>query len=343
MNASQLWFTKPCTVEIRQQQLPALDPDEVLVRTLYSAISAGTEMLVYQGQIPSGMALDAGLANLQHQQSYPLQYGYASVGQIEQTGNRIASTWMGKKVFAFQPHASHFISTPSQLVVLPDQIEPLAAVFLANMETAVNLVLDGNPRLGEKVVVLGQGIVGLLVTAVLAQFPLRQLHALDRISERRDRAITLGAHATCDPGSATELATLKQNLEQEAVGGGADLIYELTGAPAAINLAIELCGYAARIIGGSWYGTRTAELQLGGNFHRNRIQLISSQVSTIAPELTGRWDKARRFETAWQMIRKIRPESLISHRIPFSSAAEAYQLLYRTPDQALQIVFEYQD
>ncbi len=300
-------------------------------------------MLVFQGQIPSGMVLDAGLATLKHQLSFPLQYGYAAVGQVEQAGNRIDSSWIGKHVFAFQPHASHFISTPAQLVVLPDQIEPLAAVFLANTETAVNLVLDGNPRLGEKVVVLGQGIVGLLVTAVLAQFPLKQLYALDRISERRACAITLGAKIACDPGSETELAALKLNLNREAIGGGADLVYELTGAPAAINLAIELCGYSGRIVVGSWYGTRTAELQLGGSFHRNRIQLISSQVSTIAPELTGRWDKFRRFETAWQMIQKIRPESLISHRIPFSSAAEAYQLLLRTPEQSLQIIFEYQD
>ena len=341
MNARQLWFTKRCTVEIRQQKLPALKPDEVLVRTLYSAISAGTEMLVYQGKLPSGMALDAGLDMLKHQQTWPLQYGYAAVGQIEQTGDQLQSDWIGKQVFAFQPHASHFISTPAQLIMLPDKTDPLAAVFLANMETAINLVQDGKPQIGEKVAVLGQGIVGLLATSVLAQFPLRQLYALDRISERRTRAITLGASMTCDPGSENELAALKQNLQREPVGGGADLVYELSGAPEALNLAIDLCGYAGRIVAGSWYGTRTAELQLGGSFHRNRIQLISSQVSTIAPELTGRWDKARRFYTAWDMIRKIGPESLISHRISFNSAAEAYQLLQNSPDQALQVVFEY--
>jgi 2-desacetyl-2-hydroxyethyl bacteriochlorophyllide A dehydrogenase len=343
LNAKQLWFTKPCAVEIRQQPLRVLKPDEVLVRTLYSAISAGTEMLVYQGQVPSGMLLDAGIDTLKLEQSFPLQYGYAAVGQIEQSGTQVDSSWIGKRVFAFQPHASHFICTPTQLIVIPDQIDPLSAVFLANTETAVTLVLDGHPRLGEKVVVLGQGIVGLLVAAVLAQFPLEQLSVVDKISERRASARTLGANIAYNPESEIDMATLKRDLHVGPDGSGADLVYELTGSPDAINLAIDLCGYSGRVVIGSWYGTRTAQLQLGGKFHRNRVKIMSSQVSTIAPELTGRWDKARRFETAWQMIEKIRPELLISHRIPFNSAAEAYQLLHRTPDQALQIVLEYQE
>jgi NADPH:quinone reductase-like Zn-dependent oxidoreductase len=143
LNTWQLWFTSPYTVEIRQQQLPALKPDEVLVRTLYSAISAGTEMLVYQGQLPAGMQLDSGLASLkQAQVVYPLQYGYAAAGQVEQAGNRVDPAWLGRQVFAFQPHASHFITTAEQLLAIPGSIDPLAAVFLANTETAVNLVLD---------------------------------------------------------------------------------------------------------------------------------------------------------------------------------------------------------
>jgi 2-desacetyl-2-hydroxyethyl bacteriochlorophyllide A dehydrogenase len=342
VNSRQLWFTQPGTVEIRQQTLPTLKPDEVLVRTLYSGISAGTEMLVYHGQIPSGMALDTGLETLKHHQAcFPLQYGYAAVGRIEQLGQQVDPSWSGKVVFAFQPHASHFISTPAQLIMVPEKTDPLAAVFLANTETAVSLVLDGNPQLGEKVVVLGQGIVGLLLTAILAKFPLAGLYALDRFGGRRTRASNLGADMTCDPESTSDLASLKKKLARESVGNGADLVYELSGVPEAINLAIELCGYSGRIVAGSWYGTRTAGLQLGGSFHRNRIRFSSSQVSTIAPELTGRWDKARRFDTAWQMIDQIRPESLVSHRIPFDSAAKAYQLLEKTPEQALQVVFEY--
>ncbi len=346
MKASQLWFTKPQQIDIREQQLPPLKPGQILVKSHCSAISAGTEMLVYRGLLPADIALDATLESLQHQQTYPLQYGYACVGRVEQIGADVADYWQGKRVFAFQPHASHFIAAPEQVIVLPDGIEPEAAVFLANMETAVNLVLDGNPALGERVIVLGQGIVGLLLSSVLAQFPLAQLYALDGIAERRSRALHLGVKQVFDPASKAQIAALKQDLQlpvqlSETSGAGADLIYEVSGIPDALNLSIDLCSYSGRIVIGSWYGNKPANIQLGGAAHRNRIKFISSQVSTIAPELTGRWDKARRFQTAWEMIRRLRPQELISHRIPLEQAGSIYGLLDQSPEKVLQATITY--
>ncbi|MEX2352898.1 MAG: zinc-binding alcohol dehydrogenase [Gammaproteobacteria bacterium] len=344
MSARQLWFTKPYNVEIQEHSLPLLQANEVLVRSKYSAISAGTEMLVYRGQIPADMPLDTSLAALQDRQAeYPLQYGYAVTGHIEQVGKNVDPAWAGKPVFAFQPHASHFITTLAQVIPLPEDIDPLAAVFLANMETAVNLVQDGHPLLGERVVVLGQGIVGLLVSTLLAEFPLDGLYALDRINERRLRANKAGVTNEYNPDSATEMHKLQKELSTGQSGKGADLIYELTGTPETLNLAIELCGYAGRIVIGSWYGTKPANLLLGNNFHRNRIQMISSQVSTIAPELSGRWDTSRRFDLAWKMIRKLHPEQLISHHIPFDCAADAYHLLDQSPEEVLQTVLTYEN
>ncbi|MGZ4958220.1 MAG: zinc-dependent alcohol dehydrogenase [Methylomonas sp.] len=346
MKAQQLWFTSPHNVEIREQKIPLLAPEQLLVRSICSAVSAGSEMLVYRGQIPSDIPLDATLDSLQHHQTYPLQYGYACVGLIEQIGHGVDPAWLDKRVFAFQPHASHFIATPEQLIALPDDIEPEAAVFLANMETAVNLVLDGGPALGERVAVLGQGIVGLLLTSLLAQFPLTDLHALDGITGRRASALNLGADQVCDPTSAQEIATLKQALRlpvqlQSAPGAGADLIYEVSGVPDALNLAIELCGFSGRIVLGSWYGNKASRVNLGGASHRNRIQFVSSQVSTIAPALTGRWDKSRRFKTAWDMIRRIQPRQLISHRLPLQQAGSLYEMLDKTPEIVLQAIFIY--
>jgi len=341
LKTRQLWFTRPGEVEVRQIVLPELRAKEVLVRTLYSAISAGTEMLVYRGQLPAELSLDSTLSMHSQKPEYPMQYGYAAVGQIEQVGSELETTWIGKKVFAFQPHASHFICTLDELNVVPDLTEPLDAVFLANTETAVSLVLDSKPLLGEKVVILGQGIVGLLVTSILSRFPLGELYVLDRIQQRRNLANQFGVTSTGSPDSSTDVDELKSRLGKQEITNGADLIYELTGSPVALNLAIELCGYSGRIVVGSWYGTKTAELQLGGSFHRNRIQIISSQVSTIAPELRGRWDKPRRFTTAWRMIEKIRPQTMVSHIIPFASAADAYQLLNNTPDKTMQVVFDY--
>lgn len=346
MKARQLWFTRPQQVEIREQQLPPPAAGQIRVKTHCSGISAGTEMLVYRGQLPSDIALDATLASLQQPQTYPLQYGYACVGRVEQTGSEVAAFWQDKLVFSFQPHASHFIATPEQVIALPDGIEPEAAVFLANMETAVNFVLDGSPALGERVVVLGQGIVGLLLSNVLAQFPLAQLLALDGIAERRAKALRLGVNQAYDPASEMQITDLKQALQLPVQllatpGAGADLIYEVSGIPAALNLAIDLCSFSGRIVIGSWYGSKSADIQLGGAAHRNRIKFISSQVSTIAPELTGRWDKQRRFQTAWEMIRRLRPQELISHCVPLEQAGSIYGLLDQAPEKVLQAIFIY--
>lgn len=344
MRSRQLWFTKPYNVEIQRHELPSLKPNDILVRTRYSAISAGTEMLVYRGQVPAEMSLDISLEALQGQQAeYPLQYGYAATGYIEQVGKNVDPDWSGKPVFAFQPHASHFITTLTQVIPLPEDIDPLAAVFLANMETAVNLVQDGHPLLGERVVIQGQGIVGLLVSMLLAEFPLDRLYALDRIDERRSRAEKARVTNTYNPDSTSDLQELQTILSRGQPGNGADLIYELTGAPEALNLAIQLCGYAGRIVIGSWYGTKSATLVLGNDFHRNRIQIISSQVSTIAPALSGRWNKTRRYDMAWEMIRRLHPEQLISHHTPFDSVADAYQILDQSPEDVMQTILVYEN
>jgi 2-desacetyl-2-hydroxyethyl bacteriochlorophyllide A dehydrogenase len=344
--ADQLWFSAPYQVEVRRQVLPAPGAGQLRVKTLYSAISAGSELLVYRGQLPADIGLDATLAALQFAPVYPLPYGYACVGRVEQLGEGVAGTWQDKVVFSFQPHASHFLATPEQLIPVPDDVPAEAAVFLANTETAVNLVHDGMPLVGERVVVLGQGIVGLLLTGVLAQLPLAQLQVADTIARRREFALELGADAAFDPAAETQVAAVKQALRLPVDLGtpahsGADLLFELSGQPEALNLAIALCGYGGRIIIGSWYGNKSAPIALGGAAHRHRIQFLTSQVSTIAPALSGRWDKARRFELAWQTIRRLQPQQWISHRVALHQAGELYQRLDRAPATVLQAVFAY--
>jgi 2-desacetyl-2-hydroxyethyl bacteriochlorophyllide A dehydrogenase len=338
--AQQLWFTHAYNVELRAQALLPLKPGEVLIQTELSAVSAGTELLVYRGQIPAHMALDANLESLQQHPTYPLQYGYASVGRVVQITAEVDASWLGKRVFAFQPHASHFIATPANLISVPDDISAKAAVFLANMETAVNLVQDGKPGIGEQVVVLGQGIVGLLLSSVLAQYPLSKLTAIEGIAKRRQCALELGVAQAINPAAATEINQFKQQLVA-AKATGADLIYEVSGTPEALNLAIELSGFTSRIVIGSWYGNKSAAIAFGGDAHRNQLKMITSQVSNIAPELTGRWDKARRFELTWELIRKLKPEQLISHSVALTYAADLYRDLDQNPGEILQVVFTY--
>ena len=320
-------FTGERQINIESSPIPEPAPEEVLVQTKLSAISAGTEMLVYRNQFPQDLPLDATIEGLGQAFAYPLTYGYTAVGEIIACGKNVNESYLHQHVFAFHPHCSHFTTTPESVMQVPHDMNAEDALFLANMETAVNLIQDGQPILGEKVLVLGQGIVGLLVTALLATFPLEELTTVDALESRRRSATEAGGHQSVAPEALTDTDF--------------DLVFELSGNPPALNTAIDRVGYGGRVVVGSWYGQKQASLNLGGRFHRNRVQIISSQVSTIAPELTARWDKARRFHVAWDMIRQMNPSRWISHRFAVESAAQAYQLLDTQPETALQVVFTY--
>lgn len=336
MKRDSLFFLSPGEVEIRQEEMPTLMDGQVLVKSIFSAISPGTEMLVYRGQFPDSIAVDETLSELQGEMHYPLKYGYAMVGEIIEDATGDQSQYQGRKVFAFHPHESHFATEIVNLHLLPEGVSLEDAVFLANMETAVNLVMDGAPVLGERVAVLGQGIVGLLTTAILAEFPLEKLVTYDYYALRRQASLTLEIDGSFDPDNPEDISHARKLLEDDA-----DLVYELSGSPTALNEAIAVAGYGSRVVIGSWYGQKQATLDLGGRFHRSRMRLISSQVSTIAPALSGRWDKKRRFETAWEMIRRIKPSKWITHTFPISEAAHTYHLIDQNPENTIQVLFSY--
>jgi 2-desacetyl-2-hydroxyethyl bacteriochlorophyllide A dehydrogenase len=331
-----LYFTASKSIEIRDEPMPEPGAGQVLVQTLLTAISPGTESLIYQGLFPEELAVDETITGLAGRFSYPLKYGYSAVGRVMGLGPGVTPGWQDRLVFAFNPHESHFIAPVSSLISVPQDIEPATAVFLPNMETAVNLVMDGKPVIGERVAVLGQGIVGLLTAALLARFPLERLVTLDRYALRRQASLEIGAYASLDPGDLQAQHQLQTLLPE-----GVDLCFELSGAPPALDQAIALTGFDGRVIIGSWYGQKRASLDLGGRFHRSRIRLISSQVSSLAPELTGRWSKRRRFDVAWEMLRRLQPARWITQRFAIQAAAQAYQLIDQHPDQSIQVVLTY--
>jgi 2-desacetyl-2-hydroxyethyl bacteriochlorophyllide A dehydrogenase len=336
MKRLALFFESPGRVALHEEELPPTPANSLLVQSLQSAISPGTELLIYRGEFPDDLALDQNIASLAGAFHYPCKYGYATVGKVIQAGEGLEAGWLGQIVFAFHPHENFFHASPGELIPLPQDLPPEEALFLPNMETAVNFVMDGRPLIGENVLVFGQGIVGILTTLLLAQHPLKSLVTLDRYSFRRRLSQSSGAHACLDPGMDQWEPELRK-LQPE----GADLTFELSGAPAALDQAIAATGYAGRLVIGSWYGKKRVNLDLGGRFHRSRIRLLSSQVSTIAPELSARWTKSRRFALAWDMIEKLKPSHLITHRFSFDEANQAYALLDREPGQALQVVFDY--
>lgn len=332
--ARSLVFTAPRSVEVRTVTLPSLKDDEVLVETHCSAVSAGTEMLVYRGEFPQlHDANDAVSSELK----YPLAYGYACVGKVQEIGKSVNREWNNRFVFAFRPHTSSFITHPSSLIPIPNSLFPENACFLPNMETAVNLVQDGAPILGERVLVLGQGVVGLLTASLLSEFPLEILTVVDNFDLRR-KALGIESYTGGRRAGNSKVESFSTFDIQPSTF---DLVFELTGSPAALNTAIEHTAFSGRVVVGSWYGQKRAEIDLGGSFHRSRIRLISSQVSTISPELGGRWDKPRRFEVAWQALERIQPQKWITQRFKLEEAAKAYRLLDENPQETIQVLFQY--
>jgi len=329
-------------VELREESLPALGADDVLVETICSAISAGTEMLIYQNRFPRDVETDPVISSLRGAFEYPLVYGYACAGKVIETGNHVNREWLDKMVFTFQPHTSHFIATPDSLFPIPNPLSPEIACFLPNMETAINLVQDAAPILGERVFVLGQGVVGLLVTSLLTEFPLDTLVTSDCFELRRKVSLEAGANESFDSVSEEGNSyNHKGIMHHSGYTQGFDVTFELTGSPSALDEAIALTAFSGRVIIGSWYGEKRAAINLGGAFHRSRIKLISSQVSTIAPELSGRWDKARRFNVAWEALKRIQPQKWITHRFPIDNAEDAYRLLDENPQETIQVMLDY--
>jgi 2-desacetyl-2-hydroxyethyl bacteriochlorophyllide A dehydrogenase len=328
-----LVFTEPGRVDVREEPCPVPQAGEVLVETVVSAISPGTEMLVFRGHLPADMPLDASIPGLTGAPSYPLKYGYASVGRVVDVGRDLSSEWHGRLVFSLHPHESHYTATPDALMPVPTGFAAEHAALYPYAETAVTFLMDGRPIVGEDVAVFGQGVVGLMTTNFLARMPLASLVAVDPLPLRRKRALDMGAHRGVDPTDADELQGLAESC---------DLTYELSGSPAALDQAVAVTGFRGRVVIGSWYGDRPVELDLGGRFHRSRITLVSSQVSTIDPWWSGRWSKERRRAVAWRLLRDVDVDMLVTDRVPFAKAAEAYELVDRRADDAIQVLLNYE-
>jgi 2-desacetyl-2-hydroxyethyl bacteriochlorophyllide A dehydrogenase len=325
-----LLFCGPGRIEQREEALELPPSDHVLVRVQVSAISAGTELLAFRGELPPDTQIDETLGALgQETFTYPFHYGYASVGEVIARGEGVDPAWIGRQVFSFQPHATAFLAPVDDVLVVPQGLDPERAVLFAHMETAVNLTLDGAPLLGEAVLVIGQGVVGLLTTALLRRFPLAALAAVETLAMRGQMARAFGAD---------DVVTTLEDAQRILGPGGADLVYELSGRPEALDLAIGTAGHEARVVVGSWYGNKRSPIDLGGSFHRRRLRIISSQVSHIGAALSARWHRARRFETTWKLLAAIDTLRLVSHRFEFADAQAAYDLLDRHPEQTLQVL-----
>ncbi len=336
-SALSLWFTAPREIEFRPSTVRAPREGEVRIRARYSGISSGTEMLVYRGLVPAHIPLDRTIPTFEGSFGFPIKYGYASVGEVIEAGPAVADIQAGDMVFAFNPHETDY-TLPAQFVIkLPAEVEPREGVFFANIETAVNALLDAAPRLGERLVIYGQGVVGLLITQLARRVGVDCVIACDPIEKRRALSLSFGADAVFDPRHESAGARIL-----EITGGaGADVVIEASGHPGALDEAIKVTGVEGRIVVVSWYGLKPVALALGDEFHRNRISIKSSQVSRLDRSLGPLWTYERRRQVARSYLGRLGLREMISDVIPFKDAIRAYSLIDERPEETLQVVLDF--
>ena len=332
--ARAVWFSAPGTVELREEPVREPGPGELLVSALASAISHGTEMLVYRGQVPADTALD--LPTLVGDFRFPIKYGYASVGRVLEVGAAVDGFEPGDSVFALHPHQTVYTLPAGLAWRLPPELPIEGGLFTANLETALNALLDEPIRLGERIVVFGQGVVGLLIGLLARRNGAGQIVVVDGYERRRNLALRLGADVALEPGP-----DLAHRVRELTAGLGADLVFEASGNPAALQAAIDAVATQGTVVACSWYGAKPVTLGLGGHFHRGRIRIRSSQVGQVDPALHPRWDRARRSEVVLALLGDLPLDQLISHRIPFPDAGRAYRLVDEHPQETVQVILTY--
>jgi len=319
----ELWFDAPRIVAVRDGAIALPGPGEVRVRALASGISQGTELLLYRGEGPSPFdpTLDPPGAPV-----YPRRYGYAWVGEVDALGDDVLGLDVGGRVFALAPHGDAHVLAVDRVRPIGAATPAARAVLAASLETAVTCVWDAGASIGDDVVVIGGGVVGLLV-AWLARAAGASVLVVEPSARRRALALRLGAVAVAP--------------DDDLPSARADVVVEATGDPASLDRAIAHAGREAVIVVASFYGARAAPVALGDAFHRRRLSLRASQVSTIPPSRAPRWTPSRRFEVVRRLLDDPALDALIDPPVPFERAADAYARLDACPGDAGQVVFAY--
>lgn len=332
-SARGLWFTKARTAALIEEAVKKPEGTEVTVRSIASLVSAGTEMLVYRGELPAED--DLGLETCAGNFGFPVKYAYQVVGEVIDVGPDSLFT-SGQMIFVRHPHQDFFtVRSDSWLVApIPDDLAPERAVFVNLLEVALTSQLDFPSRFGDCVVVYGQGVVGSL-TAQLARRTAGRLIVVDPIAVRREAALAWGADAACTPEEAPAV------IAELSDGRGADVSIEATGAPSALQAAIVGTGQEGTVVVMSFFGTRKVPLILSPEFHYRRMRMISSQVSSLGSGLEPRWTRHRRNAVAFELLRSGWLVTPVSHVLPFDRAPEAYRILDTTPSEAMGIVLKY--
>ena len=318
-------------MELIDIELPAPVEGQAVVSSLYSGISGGTEMLAYRGEIDPSLPLDESIGALSGTFTWPFRYGYSVVGRIEESR---CSLPPGATVFCFHPHQAHLLAEQDEMIDVSG-VDPRVATLLPLVETALQISLDAGSVAHQPVVVMGLGAVGILTGALLHRAGATVL-AADPLPWRRAVARSFSI-SSVDP------MELKSHVDDLTEGRGTTLIVEVSGNPNALSEALELTAHEGTVLVASWFGTKPVSLPLGGAFHRRRLTLRSTQVSTIPARLAPEWTKKKRVETALSLMKELPLDLLATHEFPLPQVSRAFRAVDSSTEGLIHAAINYQE
>jgi threonine dehydrogenase-like Zn-dependent dehydrogenase len=319
--ARAFWTVAPGQGELRSERLPEPGPGDILVEALASGISRGTETTVFQGGVPESQHRVMRAPHQVGEFTFPLKYGYSSVGIVAAGPEE----WLGRRVFCLHPHQDRYIVPRRAAISVPAAIPDERAVLAANMETVVNALWDAAPRIGDRVAVVGAGVIGALAAALAARIPGTAVQLVDVDPAKAEVAGALGVSFAV-PRVATPRA---------------DLVIHASGTAEGLATALGLAGFEAKVVELSWYGDRPVTVPLGESFHSRRLRLVSSQVGAIATAQRARWDRRRRLALALDLLTDTRFDALLAPAVPFAHLPELMAELAAQPSKVMCQVIKY--
>ena len=314
-DARAFWVAAPGRGEIRTEPVAHAATGEVLVRTLYSGISRGTESLVFRGRVPPSEFERMRAPFQDGRFPAPVKYGYASVGEVEEGPPDLK----GRVVFSLYPHQTRYVVPATGVHVLPVGTPPGRAVLAANLETAINGVWDARPLVGDRVSIVGAGAVGCMVAWLVARIPGCEAELVDMNPSKAAVARALGVRF-----AVPERAT-----------GEADVVFHTSGNPDGLALALQVAGFEATVAELSWYGDQDVPVGLGRAFHARRLTIASSQVGNVAATQRARWDTRRRMQLALRLLESATLDALITGESDFEELPEVMERLSASPGDTL--------
>lgn len=319
--ARAYWTLRPGVGAIADVPLRRPGPDEALVRTLHTGISRGSETLVHRGAVPPEIA-EAMRAPFQvGDLPGPVVYGYLSVGVVEVGPD----DWVGRRVFCLAPHQDRYVVPVTALAPVPDDVPSPRAVLAGTVETAVNAVWDAGPRWGDRVAVVGAGMVGACVAALLRDFPLQQLVLVDPDPARADLAKTLGVRL----------------VTPDRLPAGLDLVVHCSATEAGLRGGLSALGLEGTLVEVSWYGAREVSVPLGAAFHSRRLTIRGSQVGSVAPARSPRHSTAARLHLALEELADPVYDTLLTGRCAFAELPETIAAMAKGRISGLCHVVDY--